>query len=198
MFPLAAASAGIGLARSLFGGHKKFKYKPQDPFSYTPDPNDAERALRRRQALMEIQGDQAYTTNEISRAGLLGSGKQFEILNQQQRRGEGMLEDIDADVYAKRRAEALDQYNSRENFNRQRALMGDQYGYDEDRLGLEALGGIGDFLGGEILGTGEGGFRNAPGNIFSRGIHSIQDLFGPSAKSLYRRSQLIGDPYSGD
>ena len=148
--PIKAGLGLVGGLRSLFGGHKRYSYTP-GTFSYTPDANDPELALRRRMALEQETADRAYTQNELGRAGLLGSGAAFGVLGEQQARSLRGLEDINNDVFSKRRQEALDQFNANEAFRRQRALMSDQAGYQEDIAGLEGLGNIGQSLFGGFL-----------------------------------------------
>lgn len=157
MDPLTAlqiGSGGLGLARSIFGG-KRFRYPTMDPFSFTPSESDPELQLLRRRFLEEVSRGRGRTVDEIGRAGLLGSSAAFDILGEEERRGARGLEDIDASVFARRRAEALDQYNRELDFKRQIALA--ELGSDLDisgreRLaGLGALGDIGGFLGESLV-----------------------------------------------
>lgn len=150
---------GLSGLAGLLGRRKPYRYREPGPFSFTPDPNDPELGARRRMLLGDIDRDRSRTVNEIGRAGLLGSGKQFELMGEQERRGLSELEDIDADVFMKRRQEELQNYRDRLNFERRRALMADEAAYRESEMGLGALGDIGGLIGGGIDEYMSGGRR---------------------------------------
>lgn len=153
---------GLSGLAGLLGRKKRYQYREPAPFSFTPDPNDPELGARRRMLMGDIDRDRGRTINEIGRAGLLGSGKQFELQGEQERRGLSELDDVGADVFMKRREEKLQDYRDRVAFDRRRALMADESGYREDEMGLGALGDIGGLIGGgidEYLG-GRGGRFN--------------------------------------
>jgi hypothetical protein len=152
--PIALGLGLVGGARALFG-NKRYKYREPDPFSYTPDPNDPEIGLRRRRLGSDIAVGRGRYLEELGRAGNLGSGKQFELLGEQEQGGLEALAGVDEDVFMKRRMEALDQYNRKLAFERQRALIGDEAGYRSNEAGLGALGEIGGFLGSEMYGGGD-------------------------------------------
>jgi len=139
-FPiLAAIKAGSAVA-GLLGRKKPYNYKPRQ-FSYSPNEADPELLLRRKRALLDIQRGQADTTNEIARAGLLGSGKSFDILQSQSVADRGQLEDITSDTFMKRRLEALDLFKGEEDYNQRKSLLSDQAGYNENS---QILGGLSD------------------------------------------------------
>src|SRR5258706_1395413 len=94
---------GMSAFSSLFGRKHNFRNPHIDPFSFTPDPNDPEIALRRRAALLDMERTHAGTVNEIGRAGLLGSSAAFNVLNQGDTQGNAALEDIPNSVYARQR-----------------------------------------------------------------------------------------------
>ena len=148
---LLGAQIGIGGLQALsglFGKKKRNRYTPNiDPFSFTPDPNDPEIALRRKAALLDIQRGHSGTINEIGRAGLLGSSAAFGLLNQDQTQGEAELEDIPNSVYARQRMDALNLYRDDANFQRRLALNDQGYGQEERMAGLGALGDVGNFIG---------------------------------------------------
>ena len=145
----AGAKLGMSLGSMAGGmfGNKKKKYNPQiSPFSFTPDANDPEIAMRRNAALLDIGRAHAGTVNEIGRAGLLGSSAAFGLLNQDQTQGDAMLEGIPNSVYAKQRQDALTLYRDDANFQRSMALNEQGYGQQEHMAGLDALGSIGENL----------------------------------------------------
>lgn len=139
--------AGISALSRLFRKKHNFREPKIDPFSFTPDMNDPEIAMRRKAALLDIQRSHASTVNEIGRAGLLGSSAAFNVLNQNETEGNSQLEDIPNSVFAKQRMDALTLYRDNANFKRQLAL-GDQ-GNDaaEHMAGLDALGSLGESIG---------------------------------------------------
>ena len=147
--PALLAELGLGGAQafsSLF--RKRQSYDPNIvPFSFTPDPNDPEIGLRRRNALLDIQRGHASTINEIGRAGLLGSSAAFNVLNQGDTQGNAELEDIPNSVYARQRQDALTLYRDNANFQRQLALNQQGYGQEEHMAGLTALGDLGSDIG---------------------------------------------------
>lgn len=150
MLPLATiAELGLGGAQALSGlFHRKRSYNPNiSPFSFTPDPNDPEIALRRRAALLDQERAHAGTINEIGRAGLLGSSAAFGLLNQDQTQGAAQLEDIPNSVYARQRQDALQLYRDNANFQRQLALNDQGYSQQEHMAGLDALGSLGEDIG---------------------------------------------------
>lgn len=117
------------------------------PFSFTPDENDPELGLRRRRIGRDTERNKMDILNEISRAGLLGSSTSFNLLEESQSRGNEALEDAQADVFMKRRLEALDQYNREQDFQRQMKLMDYQADLNKPSF-LESIGGLaGGFLG---------------------------------------------------
>lgn len=144
---LAAAQLALGGARALFGGKKK-KYSPRiDPFSFTPDAKDPEIALRRRNALLDIERGRANTINEIGRAGLLGSSAAFNLIDRDQTQSESFLEDIPNSVFARQRMDALQLYRDNANFQRQLALGEQGYDTQERMAGLDALYSLGESAG---------------------------------------------------
>ena len=137
----------FGLAGDFLLRRKKRKGpKPYStPFSYTPNESDPELLLRRRRALEEIERSKYDTLNEINRAGLLGSSAGFGVLGEQQARSERGLENITADVFAKRRMEALDLYRAQQDYLAQLEYGEQAQRGRESLLGLSALGYIGEF-----------------------------------------------------
>lgn len=146
--PLTLGLAGVSLGRSLFGG-RKYRYRPGN-FLFQPNENDPALALRRRRALEEISRDQSDTTNEIGRAGLLGSSASFGVMDAAKSRGARLLEDINNDSLDKQYNQQLSRFSQLEDYGMRRSLMGEQAGYQENQTGLEALGGLGKYLGGEV------------------------------------------------
>lgn len=142
---LLGGQALLGLGQSLF--HRKRKALHLDPFSFNPNPNDPEIALRRKAALMDIQRAHASTVNEVGRAGLLGSSAAFGLFNQDQTQGDAALEDIPNSVYARQRQDALQLYRDEANFKRQNYLTEGGYGQQEHMAGLDALSGVGTNIG---------------------------------------------------
>lgn len=131
-------------------------YEPQ-PFSYTPNEADPELELLRRRALRQGEQDHMKTSDELARYGLGGSGAAFGVLGQAQNRTNAALEDADNMVYARRRAEALDQYNRQQDYMRQISLLDKQQAM-QDRQGLmNTLGSIGGLAGRAALGYFTGG-----------------------------------------
>lgn len=150
MDPFSAIGLGIGGAQALsglFGKKRKYRNPNIAPFSFTPDPNDPEIALRRRAALQDIQRGNAGTINEIGRAGLLGSSAAFNLINRDKVQGEAALEDIPNSVYARQRQDALQLYRDNANFQRQLALGDQGADINEHMMGLDALGSLGENVG---------------------------------------------------
>lgn len=147
--PIGIGLGAISLGRSLFGGRKHYNYKP-GKFSFNPGEYNPQYALRRTQALRSIQEDHSDTMNELGRSGLLGSSAAFGVLDRQSKRGSGLLDDIYNDSLDKMYNHQLDAFNRVEDFNQRRALMSDQGDQQDDLQGLQDLGGIGEYLGGEI------------------------------------------------
>lgn len=149
--------------RNLYGGLDPLR------FSYTPDYNDPELALRRRMAQEDIARNQLGDVNEISRAGLLGSGASFDILGEGSRRGLRYLDDINNEVFGRQRANAFDLYSGELNFRRKKDLIKAQQEANERAGLLGAFGDIGEFAGGAALKYFTGGA--------SGGFDYLDDLF---------------------
>jgi len=181
-------SGGVGLARSLFGGgNKGGQTQFGDPFigrgdyigaaqrgtardfDYTQDPNDPEIGLRSRRA--RRLGSERYSggVDEVGRAGLLGSGRAMRGLRDINRQTSRDIEDIQGDVFNKRRGEALGLYRDEESYLRQLELsrlramegresgrvsqiMGDEFarGREGDRNTRSDLLGLGNIFGFDI------------------------------------------------
>ena len=147
---VAGGALGLSAISALFGHGPNINDPNIGSFNYIPDQNDPELLLRRRRALEEISRDRGSTINELYRSGLGGSGAAFSVLNEGQTAGARSLEDINSDVFAKRRSEALNLYREHLAFLRQKALAEGGYGQQERLMGLEGLGNIGEF-GGSLL-----------------------------------------------
>lgn len=120
-------------------------------FNYTPDWSDPELLLRRRMAMEDAARSQLGDVNEISRAGLLGSGASFDILGESSRRGLRNLSDVNNEVFGRQRSNAFDLYRDELNFGRQKDILKMQQEANDRAALLEGLGGIGEFLGGGAL-----------------------------------------------
>lgn len=145
---LLGAQIGLGGVNVLSGLFRKKKAALHlDPFTFNPDPNDPEIALRRRAALLDQSRTHANTVNEIGRAGLLGSSAAFGLLNQGDIQSNAALEDIPNSVYARQRSDALSLYRDNANFQRQKYLADDGYSQQEHMAGLDSLGDLGTNIG---------------------------------------------------
>lgn len=119
-----AASTAYGIGKSLFGGHggsgygvdqnsinEALRLGHADPFSFQFDENDPELAYMRRQSLRRGQDTARHTMDEIGRAGLLGSGASFRLMDRDRLNLNRDLEDNEGSIYGARRSEAYDSYN---------------------------------------------------------------------------------------
>lgn len=143
-------------------------------FSYDPnrDLNDPELLLRRGRLNRSASERRSRTTDEIGRAGLLGSGRSFDIMRGVENDYGKQLEDLDSDIFARRRSEALGMHQDELGFRRNlelerlRGLGGQassQYANDAAQYGVNMgnLGSIIEFLSSKYGGpnASEPGFR---------------------------------------
>lgn len=137
--PVMAALAALQVGKGLYDNLKGSSNPHMRPFSYTPNEMDPELLLRRRLKLQALASEHGDTINEIGRAGLLGSSASFGVLGAQQDAGAAGLENISADVFGKRRAEALDLYTNNLNFSHSKELAQMGYNQQDHLLALQGL-----------------------------------------------------------
>ena len=136
----------IGGAMTLAEFLRKKKGYPSrhhEPFNFTPNPNDPELALRRRQALEVGSRDRMGTVDELARAGLIGSGASFGVLGESQNRTARILEDINSQVYGRQRGEQFDTYNQDIDWERDLAKIDYMNDLESTNQGMASVGELG-------------------------------------------------------
>jgi hypothetical protein len=120
-------------------------------FNYIQDENDPELALLRRRAQFLGGQTRMRGSDELGRAGLLGSGVGMDFMSGIDRDNARGISDIESGLFARRRGEGLDIYNNELDWKRRMALTGFNSRLEtmnQDRQGMmSALGGIGKFAG---------------------------------------------------
>lgn len=150
MNPITLGLSGVGLLSGFLGKKKKPKPRKMNPFSYTQNQNDPELQLLRSRFLEDSSRASADLTNEIGRAGLLGTSTSFDLLRNNENSKLRGLEGIDESLFARRRAEALDQYNREADRNFQLDLLDKQDYLNSENNRLDILGQLGGILGSEF------------------------------------------------
>ena len=131
------ASVGLGLLGGRGGGHdsldqgsidRALNLGKADPFKFQLDENDPQLDYMRRQSLRRGQDTARGTMDEIGRAGLLGSGASFRLMNRDNLNLNRDLEDNEGQIYGARRSEAHGDYTDELGFRR--GLARDVLGFD--------------------------------------------------------------------
>jgi hypothetical protein len=139
MNPLVFAGLGLSAVNALRGRHHGQDLAHPDPFQFHLDENDPELAWMRRNILQGGANVHRNTVDELSRAGLLGSGASFGVLGNVDLDTQNRLEGAAGSIYGARRAEAHGDYTS--NLNYARGL--EDRGYQERAGAFSSIGHLG-------------------------------------------------------
>jgi hypothetical protein len=126
-----------------------------DPFNFSFDENDPQLDYMRRQSIRRGQDTARGTMDEIGRAGLLGSGVSFNLMNRDNLNLNRDLEDNEGSIYGARRNEAHGDYTDELGFRRgmARDVLGYDAGFEKsaEDYDQQGMGDFGEGVGGGIM-----------------------------------------------
>jgi len=168
-----SVGAGLAVGSALLSAFRgKGRRRPQRQFTFQPNFQDPSFLQTRRSTLLGNTRTRNRSLNEVNRAGLLGSGSGFDLLEESDDIGERRLRSAESQELGNQRREQFQEFRDEEGFNRRLDFLDRETG---NSTFIDSLVKTGGLLGEDIEeGGGIGSLLRKL--LFSKGELTDEDI----------------------